>query len=1187
MTAAGPDAEMEPLDPLTLPLHGARLIEASAGTGKTWTLAALYLRLVLGHGCPPRQPPQILVMTFTEAATAELKGRIRERLVQAQQAFRAAASGDLASSGDALLDALREDVLVEPAEGSGRGVPGGMAAALARLDGALQAMDEAAIHTLHGWSLRMLREHAFDSLSLFEQSAVVQGERQRQRLVADHWRRWLLPLPPEALAALGPAGQTPRQLLQALQPLWREAERAPRAPSPEQEPPAALYLRLSQHAQRAAELEREVRAAWPAVAEVVAGAIAAKRLKGYRKDRVPKVSEWAQEGGDPPDQLKYFTRVALQALGWEGADTWAVFAHIEALLDIRAELAGFAERVLIQAAEAVAQAWQAHKQRQAQFDFADLLQRLHGAVCAPDGRMAATLRAQYPVALVDEFQDTDPWQFGTLERIYLMQPEPLAEVTLILIGDPKQAIYGFRGADLNTYLGARERVHGRYTLPGNHRSSAAVVEVINHLFARQPSPFERLQAPALQARAQGVVPLARAGGGQAALTVWRLRSAQPLKKAIYNARMAEAMAAEAVTLLNEGVVQPRDFAFLVRDGSEARVIRRALARRRVRTVYLSERDNVFASQAAQDLWLLLRAVLLPAALERARAALTAAAWALPLDDLEVRLHDDAAWDALSLRLLTWQGVWRQQGVLPMLRRWLHDEAVAQRLLAQPNGQGERTLTNLLHLGELLQQASAGCPGEAALLRWFEQQMHDEESVLGDTALLRLESDEALATVVTMHKAKGLEYPCVFLPFAANFKVPKARKQPGEARDADELLQEELRLLYVALTRAKRAVWLGVGERDGDFPKDGSGPRAALSRLLGRRSADDLGACLQDWSRCAQVQVLDLPAPHDEVCQPALAQGQARAALQPQRRLGLSRWTASFSALARGLDGSGERPQGGWGDEGLAGAEEDWRRAEALAASPWNSLPAGSAFGSCLHALLEWQTLHGWPLRPEAPATRAAAGERAQQGDDARWAQQLQAALRGAALPDALAPLLHDWVTAIGSAELPVDGAHVRLADLAPGDVWPEMAFTLPVRGLSVQALDEAVSATIWPGVPRAPLPPRRLEGMLTGVMDLVFRHGQRHAVLDHKSNRLPSYDADSMAAAVLEHRYDVQGVLYLLALHRLLRARLPAYRMEQHLGDAMFLFARGVAQPGAGLLALRVPHALVLELDAAFRGDAA
>ena len=206
------------LDPLRLPLSGWQLIEASAGTGKTWTLAALYLRLVLGEaGRPGLLPPQILVMTFTEAATAELRGRIRARLAEAAQVFAGQAEGD------ALVQALK-------AQWSATDWP----ACAWRLDQAAQWMDDAAIHTIHGWSSRMLREHALDSRSLFEQSVVEDSQALQQAAVRDWWRRWLYPLAPAPLgAALQALGREPDALLARLLPLWADAARQPQPPIPE------------------------------------------------------------------------------------------------------------------------------------------------------------------------------------------------------------------------------------------------------------------------------------------------------------------------------------------------------------------------------------------------------------------------------------------------------------------------------------------------------------------------------------------------------------------------------------------------------------------------------------------------------------------------------------------------------------------------------------------------------------------------------------------------------------------------------------------------------------------------------------------------------------------------------------------------------------------------------------------
>ncbi|MDD5028597.1 MAG: 3'-5' exonuclease, partial [Rhodoferax sp.] len=593
-------------------------------------------------------------------------------------------------------------------------------------------------------------------------------------------------------------------------------------------------------------------------------------------------------------------------------------------------------------------------------------------------------------------------------------------------------------------------------------------------------------------------------------------------------------------------------------------------------------------------------------------------------ELDALLRDEAAWDTQVERFLTWQQLWRSQGVLPMLHRLLHEQGLAQRLLQQ-GAAGERALTNVLHLGELLQAASSSLQGEGALLRHLEAQLR-RPAANAETAQLRLESDAELVQVVTLHKSKGLQYPLVFLPFLSSYR---AETQASSRPDA-ERLAEDVRLLYVALTRAQRALWLGVAQVSGDVEGKKPEVKSALSKLLARSTPDDLAQRLATWG-CADIAVQTAPAASDMIYAPALPVKVPQGALPAQRVLRRNWWSASFSALTRDLQEA--VGVGSDRDQRVADAQLDSAVTEVLQpATPavselfvpevqFNAFPAGSSYGTLLHDLLEWQAEHGWPAAQTADALDA--------NLRSAWASQLSRASQRAALTPEQQALLESWVaqilmtnwplalmnqarTAINNvkeqAVIPgydpvsmnlkpwiadqvrndnllscsrVASTLWQLGSLKPGCYWSEMGFTLPVQRLGSAWLDQRISQQVWPGQPRAALQPRTLEGLLTGFMDLVFECAGRYYVLDYKSNRLSDYAPATLQAAMLAHRYDVQAVLYVLALHRLLKSRLADYNFDRHLGGALYWFVRGVDQSGAGLLAITPPRALIDVLDAA------
>ncbi|MBE0472653.1 exodeoxyribonuclease V subunit beta [Rhodoferax sp.] len=1204
-------SEIKKLDPLTLPLRGLQVIEASAGTGKTWTLAALYVRLVLGHtpgGSNIKQglfPPQILVMTFTDAATAELRGRIRVRLSQAARYFLHGEQPGI--EADDFLRALYAEIDIAQ-----------RSACAERLDVAAQWMDEAAIFTIHGWSSRMLKTHAFDSASLFQQSRVEDSTRLKLVAVQDYWRKWFYPLSSEQLGALQALASNPQELLDQLGPLWAKEDKAPQpATAPESEawaaqrsatcpPPCGLLLLPAQnavpprllapdviiqtweawqHQQQA--LAARARLGWtPEQVARVADAAARKAIKGYRADWLAgwleQMAAWQQGEAIKLDTLQRFAASRLLEKGWAEAAQHSTFGHIEALCEHLAAEPEVAEPLLAHAAFEVGAAYAQAKARLAQFDFSDLLQNLYHALQAPSGHLAAAIRQQFPVALVDEFQDTDPWQYGALAKIYGNAEDPPHATGLIMIGDPKQAIYSFRGADLATYLQARAQAQAIHTLSGNFRSTAGVVAAVNHVFTYAAKPFGDVPYERVSACNPKVQPLQVAGQTQPAMTVWQLQHTKLPRKPVLLRQLAEVFATQMVGLLNTGAARPGAMAVLVRNWVEARAIRTALSNRGVRSVYLSERDSVFATPQATDLWRILRAVAQPRDAQCIRAALATALWGLPWHALENLFQDEVAWDTLTERFHDWQKTWQRQGFLPMLHQLLHQQSIPQRLLNQGDvaaNQGERQLTNLLHLGDLLQAASLSLQGEGALLRYLEDQLRAPQAS-GDTAQLRLESDADLVQVITLHKAKGLQYPLVFLPFASGYRAA------DKGQDDGLRLAEDIRLLYVALTRAEQAVWLGITPTRGDVDGKNAKIASAVSALLGRQAPDDLAQCLQAWAS-EHIVVQDAPAPNDTAYTPQAAAKIWKPALTPRRQLRSRWWSASFSALTREVAHSSPALAPGSAlDERLGDAQIDSAPTEAtdapdqpeLLCPPLNAFPAGSAYGTLLHDLLEWQAQQGWPAAQNKPSPTVAAD----------WQKLLARKAQGLKLDEAECALLAAWVPAIVNTPLPLTGSsRLMLASLTPEQHWAEMAFSLKVSALSSARLDQLIGHGVLAGQPRPAMQARQLAGLLTGFMDLVLAFEGRYYVLDYKSNKLPGYAPAQLQQAMLAHRYDVQYTLYLLALHRLLKSRLADYDYDLHVGGALYLFLRGIDQAGAGLYADKPPKALIEALDAAFSASPA
>jgi exodeoxyribonuclease V beta subunit len=1218
----------ETLDSLTFPLHGSRLIEASAGTGKTYTIAALYLRLVLGHGgensfSRPLIPPEILVVTFTNAATEELRERIRSRLTEASAFFRG--NGE----GDDFLQRLRTDF--DPDLWPGRAM---------LLDQAAQWMDESAIHTIHAWCQRMLRQHAFDSLSLFDLELAPSDQDLLEEAACDFWRAGFYPQTVEVLSEFKVVAKitTPQELLMQAMPLVNAGKKNGANP----------FEMLEQRRQAVEEARRVWMSNFKQAVDQVVKAQADKSLNNnkYRKASLERWIEqldlWVNSSGSLPETqvLEKFSTQGLTSgvskkknppvhLAYDAFDR---LNGILSSLDIKEALISHA------AAEINRRVIEA-KARLSRMGFNDLLTRLGDALSLPDSnRLAEVIRRQFPVVMIDEFQDTDPVQYSSFSTIYLDQPE----TGLFMIGDPKQAIYAFRGADIHTYLGARNDTRGRhYTLEKNYRSTQGMVAAVNQMFGQATGfaegaflfkddiPFDKVKS---QGRSEGFLV---EGKESFPVTLWQMDQDEPIVKNGpdgYLARMAETGAGEIVRLLNLGQtlpcqagfgqedgnitpLRPSDIAVLVRDGMEARAIRNALERKRVRSVYLSDRESVFDSQEAVSLLYLLQACSDPTNDKVLRMALATQVLELSLETLDRLNRDELAWEAELERFKKFQKIWRSQGVLPMVRTLLAEFNVGARLLSKTFG--ERQLTNLLHLAEMIQTAAATLDGEKGVIRWLAGQIEQAEGGVDD-AILRLESDDELVRVVTIHKSKGLEYPLVFLPFICSFRKLTSRNSPmvklhddqgdvkmvvnpgdEELQQADrERLAEDLRMLYVALTRSRYACWLGIGVMGKTTKKSGETTtlhQSGIGYLLsGDRMIEtsELSIILTKFRGDSEyITVTLLPEPSIEAFAPALEKQTLSQARVFNGNVPRNWRITSYSGILTGAampehGASLGKPSDGVVDYPDSAPQDQLQEAETeeslapevnINTRSIHTFARGPEPGTFLHDILERAAIHGFDrVALDRDTTLKQVTQLCQRRGWEEWAV-----------------VLTDWLMDFVQVELTLPGhtmESMKLSDLCQDLCRAEMEFMFEVHGVDIPVLDRLIGTSVLPGNVRPVLREDRVNGMLKGFIDLIFCFQGRYFVLDYKSNHLGdsegAYGKEIMANAMLEHRYDLQYVLYILALHRLLKSRLKDYDYDRDVGGAVYLFLRGVNGSGRGVYVDKPSKELINTLDHLFQeGD--
>ena len=1191
---------MKELDHLEVELAGTNLIEASAGTGKTYAIACLYLRLLIEQGLTPEQ---ILVVTYTEAATEELRGRVRDRIRETLELFEGG------TTKDPFLAGLYENA-------SGRGPS--PEEARDRLDRALKSFDQASISTIHGFCMRALQDNAFESGSLYDTELLRdQGDLIRE-IVDDFWRRQFFAEPahllgyalrqgltPEKLVAfLGNLVGNPKlQILPALQP--------GRIPVLEGEI-RDLFAELQQGwRERGAELRR--------IVEEDPGLSRSAGL--YRPDLLPALFQAMDDyaGGDDPyevfdDFVRFTASGVLEKKKKKPLPLEDPFfdlcgrldaALTERFLGLRSELLAFAAERL-----------PARKRELNVRGYDDLLTGLYDGLCGERGEeLAASLRQKYRAALIDEFQDTDPVQFEIFRRVY-----GAAGLPLFLIGDPKQAIYSFRGADIFAYLEASGDVEKerRFTLTRNWRSAPQLLDAFNAVFdnERRPFLFDQIKFHPARAGNPGEgdrLSLAEADG--APLQLWHLPAPDGKATNVTGAGKAvpAAVAAEIARLLREGSegkalidgapVLPEHIAVIVKTHRQAALVQDALVKLGIPSV-LRSTSSIFATHEARELCTLLGALAAPASETKVRAALVTDILGMSGDDIAGLQDDEAAWEEWLAKFRELHKTWLERGFMVMARMLLAREGVRGRLLRRVDG--ERRLTNILHCLELLHKASRERRlGAEGLVTWFGERISSEEC--DEEQQIRLETDEKAVKILTIHVSKGLEYPIVFCPYLwagiregdevisyhQGFTLTKDFGSPGrkaaEAAAQKESLAEYLRLLYVALTRAKFRCYLVAGKISGKRPnRPETSPLSYLFHAspATRESAalvddlaqevkglgpDEVVSQLEAWAAGAAgaVAVSPMPEPGSPpLWAPGSGAEESYACLSFARPLDRDWRISSFTSLSAHDLPLAELPD----HDGSAAGEPapPAVRPEPQAGSIF-SFPRGARAGIFLHGIFEKLDFHGCT------------------GESAAW--QVRSFLKAGGLDEGWAPCLCEMIRHVVQVPLHSPEGPFCLADLEKGKWLSELEFFLPLQFVTSGALREFFGrwAGLHGGADLLPLCQglrfRPVRGMLKGYIDMIFEHGGRYYLVDWKSNhlgyRLEDYGQASLKGAMEKGLYTLQYLLYTVALNRYLTLRVPGYDYERHFGGSIYVFLRGVDREqgaGYGLFRDTPPAALIKEL---------
>ena len=1161
-------------------LYGKHLIEASAGTGKTYNITRIYLRLLLERRLTVEQ---ILVMTFTNDATEELRGRIDSSIREAINHWH-----ELTQKDDYFI-ALSAKVSESDA--------------MLLLKKALLYLDQAAIFTIHGFCKRVLSQHAFATGVTFN----AQMETSCQELLLEACQDFYRSL------AFSSAEQ-----FQILAQFWLTPEQFVSQFS------RAISLDVSL---QILSVEQIIDDFYQQVAQAKADLIAHQAFLFTHLVDVKKGAERQQRIDEFNLLIEYLARLETdisQANTKLPSDffngrRFSRSAQKAQLVEIFAGV-NSVKKAVTQIAEKITKAkafeivndgitdirakLTAKKTQKNMLSFDDLITTLAQALHEHEfsKELAENLLTQFPVALVDEFQDTDPQQFAILKALYFpKQPlithhensidgsQELAtdKSAIYLIGDPKQAIYGFRGGDVFAYLAARKDCQYHWSMDTNWRSSPEMIKGYNRLFwgddltqAARPVFGYDIDYNAIQSSPKGDA-LAKIEDDYHALQFVHFSMPEHLDKKgklaqSFRPHMATWCANEIKKLLHsQHGLAAKDIAILVRDGTEAAELKIALAQAQLSSVYLSERENLFFTEQAQQLLIVLRGILF---VENERLFSTAVAnnlLGLSAHDFYQLQQDQQAWQDLKYNFVELRQQWQQKSFISMALSLLHryikvynDDALSSK---------DRILTNLLHLFEALQSASQRHQQGQELLFWFEQQINGTDPE-GETEL-RLESDAQLLKIVTQHGSKGLEYPVVFVPFATRHKDPlkfgnksvslinyhdehgKLQLSLDGAKSAkiamrDEAYAETIRLLYVAITRAKQRCYLLTAPFNDAHNSplgrtlkwDENTDISQYLQQLAAQNTDNIGVdIIVDELPLEPVVELTSNTSSDRLSE---SHQQHYQAAQFTGRIERDWWLSSFSALKKNLRGSG-----------MSSPDHDNElivnsQAQTSSQLIRFRLAKGAHTGNLLHNIFE----HCDFSQPN-------------------WDKQLPAPLN--LYPDLIdedKPAFLTWLdeilhTSLQHTSLQHTSKALTLAQLTWQDTLRESEFYFPMNKVLATQLTSILTThrknkrqqPCYQSLPfnKVILPSyQKLNGMMHGFIDLIFHYQGKYYLCDYKSTHLgdefSAYENVHLLANIEKNNYDLQYLIYSLALHRYLQQRLPNYDVNQHFGGVYYLYLRGM-----------------------------
>ncbi len=1166
---------MNKFDIIKSPLKGTNLIEASAGTGKTYTLASLYLRLILDKKL---MIEDILAVTYTEAATEELRLRIRDRL---KEAYIALTRNNDKGAGDELLDMFVSRY--SNSEG-----------AIKRLRHAIMNFDEASIFTIHGFCQRMLLENAFESKALFNTELITGQSELLHAIVDDFWRINFYNASPLFLqyAKNKKYGVEYFMRLIGNRSIDPNFEIIPDINKPD----------ISPVEKKVEDRFKKLRTNWPVMKSKIENILLNNeglKRNTYQIKSIPAMIISMDDffsTGEPAwkfDKFIKFTSSSIQGAIKKGfeAPHHPFFDLCEEFENIYTEMTNTFDSYLLflkkDIFEYVKREFIRRKNERNIRTFDDLLENMHQAL--KDGgnsELARIVRKRYKAALIDEFQDTDPIQYDIFTTIFSSK-----ESALYLIGDPKQAIYRFRGADIFAYLKASSNMQTRYTLGTNWRSKPDLIDATNTIFKIHDNPFvfKGILFPDVEpASNENRALLYINRKHEHPMNIWFIdrhyadKEDGTINKGTAESLTSRSVAAEISRLISLGTqgdavigdraIQPNDIAVLVRKNKQAGIIQDALKTMNIPSVIYSS-QSIFESYEAMEIERVMTAVAEHSNERRIKAALSTGIFGLSGNDIFTLIEDESHWEERLNRFHEYHDLWAQHGFIRMFQHLLSQENIRKRLLLFSDG--ERRITNLLHCAEVLHRAETDHKlGMDGLIKWLAENRYDPGE--SDENQIRLETDEDAVKIITIHRSKGLEFPIVFCPFAWDSSTIKGDNpftfhnafrdnhltlDLGSLDDKNRIaaekeeLAENMRLLYVALTRAKHRCYITWGKinqsetsalsyifhkNDNHKTDDLSELAAHIKTLSFDAMVDDLKALEKKSNGSIQISGLPDPVSHRDIVHDTKPQY-----LRCREFNGIipHEWMiTSYSTLIYRQEQSAELPDYDSVDSAKSSQAEESEDKSIF------SFPRGAKAGSCIHEIFENVDF----AEPDPLPMKELINEKlTRYGFNLEWQKAL-----------------FNMMNNVLDTPLDPNQQYLILRNIDAAKRLNELEFYFPLEKITSKGfadiftqygMDDSVKGFAG-RIEKLNFKPVR--GFTRGFIDLVFLYNDRYYIVDWKSNYLgddaKAYSRETIQSAMEEHYYILQYHLYAVALHRYLQMRIPDYEYSAHFGGVFYIFVRGV-----------------------------